>query len=302
MSNRSAHTHTVALLIVIAVGSSAVARQAGQPATPAPAPATAGQGGSVILNVSQMPTPVRGKPYRFSLCHGKLLDVGDKSAPCRAQTDAGRTVSGATGNSVVTFRLENGSFLPPGWHLDGFGVITGPANADVSKVKVKICAIQLGAFGTNFNCKGQPVGFGNAVAFGNTPPPPPPTPGVGGGPSLGKGAALIAGGTGAVAAGLIAAQQLGLAGPDCSPQRSALDAAMASLTSATNSASACGSSVSCLTGAIAALNTATQSIANAGGNYCVCLGGAQVSASEKLQLQALLQGLSSPGSLPSCFQ
>lgn len=156
MSNRYPHTRTVILLVVIAIGSSAMARQA--PRTPAPpqAPAPAAQG-NAGLNISQMPTPVVGKPYRFSLCSGEVLAPTAVSKPC------GR----------VTFRLQNGSFLPPGLHLDGFGVISGTTNVDVSKLSVKICAIQIGAYGSNFNCQGQPVGFAGGKAAVLTPPPPP---------------------------------------------------------------------------------------------------------------------------------
>lgn len=206
MSHRYAHTQAVVLLMVIAIGSSAMARQARQPAAPAQAPAPAGQG-NAGLNIAQMPTPVIGKPYRFSLCLGRLLQPGEVSAPCRtAQTNAAQTVGGTAGNAVVTFRLENGSFLPPGLTLDGFGVISGTTNVDVTKLKVKICAIQLGSYGTNFNCQGKPVGFGKDVII--TPPPPPPAPvtpavppGGGGGGGAG-GVKAILGVTAAVAGGV----------------------------------------------------------------------------------------------------
>lgn len=312
MSNRSAHTQTVALLIVIAVGSSAVARQAGQPAAPAQAPAqasaAAGQG-SAQLNVSQMPLPVRGVPYRFSLCLGRLLNPGEVSAPCRtAQSNAAQTVGGTAGNGVVTFRLENGSFLPPGLTLDGFGVISGTTSVDLTKLTIKICAIQLGTYGTNFNCKGKPVGFGKETLITPPTPPAPATPATsatGGGSSGGKMLGVLAGSAAAAGAGLYAAKQLsGLSGPDCSPQRSALDGAMATLNSAMNSLLTCGSSPTCISSRVGAVNSAISSIANTGGNYCTCMGGAQIPAAEKAAMQSLLQSASalSSTSLPSCFQ
>ena len=86
MKNRYARTQTVVLLMVIAVGSSARAGQPRQAAAPAQGPAAAGPG-NVTLNVSQMPTPVSGAPYRFSLCLGRLLNPArcpPRAAPRRA--------------------------------------------------------------------------------------------------------------------------------------------------------------------------------------------------------------------------
>ena len=111
----------------------------------------------------------------------------------------------------MTFRLENGSFLPPGLHLDGFGVISGTTDVDLSKLNVKICAIQLGGYGSNFNCQGQPVGFGKEVVLGNTPAPPPAAAATGGGGGI---TALVTG------LGLAAAGALGYAaykGASCGP-------------------------------------------------------------------------------------
>lgn len=295
MSNWNPHTRTVVLLMVIAIGSSAMARQAAPPAAPAQAPAPAGQG-NAGLNVAQMPTPEIGKPYRFSLCSGEVLAPTAVSKPC------GR----------VTFRLQNGSFLPPGLHLDGFGVISGTTNVDVSKLNVRICAIQIGAYGSNFNCQGQPVGFaGGKAAVLNPPPPAPapvtPVPPGGGGGGGGGGASVlkvVGGSVAAAGAGLAAANLLSnVSGPDCSSQRSSLDSAMNSLATSVNSLSACGSNVNCLTARQGAVDNAVSSIASAAGDYCVCMGGAAVSAAEKAQLQGLLQSLGNrAGSLPSCFR
>src|SRR5688572_27713650 len=128
--------------MIVAIGSSAMAQQAARPGAPAQAPAAAAPGG-VNLNVSQIPLPAAGAPFRFSLCLGRHLEPGEVSAPCRTgQANAAQTVGGTAGNSVVTFRMENGSWLPPGLVLDGFGVITGTPTVDVSKVIVKICAFQ----------------------------------------------------------------------------------------------------------------------------------------------------------------
>jgi hypothetical protein len=156
----------VAVIVALSLGASATAFQA--PAVPAVGGPT-----GLNLNVSQIPTPAKGQAVNFSLCSGATLGPNAASGPCHA-AEAAQTVSGAPGNSLITFRLQNGSFLPPGLHLNGDGVITGTTTADLSKIVVKICAIQVGAIGSNFNCQGQPVGFngGKAVVLGNTPKVP----------------------------------------------------------------------------------------------------------------------------------
>jgi hypothetical protein len=134
------------------------------------------------INLRAVPKPVRGQSYRFSLCTGELLAPDAVSSTCMPD-DAALTVGGAAPNTAVVFRLQTGSFLPPGFILDGNGVIRGAAGADPTKLKeIKVCAIQTGPIGTNFNCQGQPIKFANKVEFAKNPTPA----GGGAGSNVGK--------------------------------------------------------------------------------------------------------------------
>lgn len=191
----------VAVLIALTLGVTAAAFQA--PRTPAPRLAPPSNGtANVSIKVAQMTTPVKGQAYQFSLCAGQPLAAGVASTVCHAADATG--VNGASGNSIVSFKLQNGSFLPKGLHLDGNGVITGTTTADLSNVTVKICAFQIGGMDSNFNCQGQTLGFngGKVVVLNKQPAPAPAAPAAEAGSSgPGLGAALALGAAGAAGYG-----------------------------------------------------------------------------------------------------
>ena len=297
-------THAVAVLIALTLGAGAAAFQ---PPTPplAPTHVAPTEHGDLSVNIAQMETPVKGQPFRFSLCSGASLAATTASGPCHA-AEAAKTVGGAAQNSLIVFRLQNGSFLPPGLHLNGDGVITGTTTADVSQLSVKICAIQVGGSGT---CQPQTVGFNGGKAAIMRPPPAPAAavaPAAAGGGGMGVGTAVGLGLAGAGAT--IAAVKVlpGLTGPDCSSQQSALDNSANSLVAASNSLSSCGSNVTCINSRLGTVNSGINSIINAAGNLCTCMGSTELNASDKalvVDLLAQVRALgTSTGSLPSCFR
>jgi hypothetical protein len=199
MSHRYTQGGSVAVLLAFVSISFRPAHAQQVPSAPpvaaAPAPAPAG----LTLNVAGVPPPKKGEAYRFSLCTGEVLAADSVSRPCNP-ADAKRTVSGTAQNLPIVFRLGPTSFLPPGFTLDGNGVIAGTPGADLSKLKsVRICAIQLGAFGSNFACQGQEVNFKKLTI--NTPQPAQVVKSGGG---SGAGTALKVGvGVGGAAAAII---------------------------------------------------------------------------------------------------
>ena len=290
---------SIALVLATALDSSAAPAQA--PRGQAPRPAPPAPAGTLRVNVSQVPTPEKGKPYAVSLCSGQVVPPGTVAGPCRA-ADAANTVGGAAQSSVIQFKLQNGSSLPAGFHLDGFGVITGTSNADLRKVTVKVCAFQLGGFGSNYNCQGQTIGFagGKAVVLGNKlPNAQVAAPGH----SLTK-SLVVASGLTAGTVGVLTMIH-GAAGPDCTSQKTEMDSQMASMLNAVNAIGQC-TTVTCINSRRATLDSAASSALNAAGSYCVCLGGTKASAADVAQLQSLFSQLSAfgvnPGSYPSCFR
>lgn len=200
MSGRYTYVRIVLVLSLIALGSSPIAFQ--QPRATSPG---AGQGqGSPSFNLSGLPAPVKGQAYRFSLCLGRLLAANEVSRPCNP-ADAASTVSGAAQNLPIVFRLGTTSFLPPGFTLDGNGVINGAANADLSKLRnVGICAGQVGGIGTNLGNNCQQVDF-NGLKKVQTPQTapvnaPPPAKAQSSGPGMGT-ALAVTGVVGAAAVG-----------------------------------------------------------------------------------------------------
>jgi len=307
MSSQYARALTVVILIPIALGSSAMAIQA------PPAGAAAGQG-NLSLNIAQMITPIKGQAYRFSLCLGRLLAPTEISAPCRtAEATASKTVSGVAENTVIGFKLQNTSFLPPGFHLDGFGVITGTSDADVSKLNVRICAFQIGGIGSNFNCQGQPVGFDGGLTAQLVNPAPTllsAAPAAGGGFPTGAVAGLAVLGAGTAAAVVYGPQLFNsLSGPDCSSQETAATGTLTGLANATNAFAQCGGNVSCINTRMPAVNNALSRMFSALGDWCDCLGpdaAAELTAEEKRAFQDAIAGLRAEGinagSLPACFR
>jgi hypothetical protein len=125
-------------------------------APPVAAPPSAAEGPT--LNILGLPTPKKGKPYRFNLCTGQAVEATAVSRVC-SPADAAKTVTGAAPGVPINFRIADNSLLPPGLSLDGNGVLSGTADADLSKKSVHICATQSGAIGGSSGCTGQAVRF-----------------------------------------------------------------------------------------------------------------------------------------------
>ena len=109
----------LAVLAALTLGAGAAAFQAPTPPL-APTHVAPTEHGDLSVNIAQMETPVKGQPFRFSLCSGASLATTTASGPCHA-AEAAKTVGGAAQNSLIVFRLPIGSFLPPGLHLTGDG-------------------------------------------------------------------------------------------------------------------------------------------------------------------------------------
>ncbi len=170
--------HTVAILVGISLASNVIAFQAPlhvEPTGPV----------NLNLNISQLPIPITGEPYRFSLCLG--LPLGKTaSKPCRGRDAAkAKTVDGSAANSLLAFKPEVP--LPRGFSLNGDGVLTVPAGTDVSTLNLKICAVQIGG---SSSC--QPVKFGKSGLQLNNRPIPQPAAAVPAGPGAAPAAAPVA--------------------------------------------------------------------------------------------------------------
>lgn len=177
------------------------------------------------MNFIGLPKPEKGKLYRFSLCTGEMLAASAVSRPCYPADAKG--VTGAAPNHPIAFHLENTSFLPPGFTLDGNGVITGAADADLSKLKaVNICAIQQGGMDSNYLCKGERVDFKGLKV---KPVQPAAVVKSGGGSGAGTALKVAAGVGGAAAAAIVLKNAL--------DELSTLDAAAASTSGSTSPAS-----------------------------------------------------------------
>jgi hypothetical protein len=192
MSTRYTQARTFLILLALVSTPSSFQTVAGKQAA---AGAPQGQG-ALSLKLSGVDKPIKGAPYRFSLCAGRLLGPKEMSGPCNP-ADAAKTVGGTTQNLPIVFRLETTSFLPPGFTLDGFGVINGAPDADLSKLKtVRICAFQVGAIGTNFGSKCQELNFNG---YKEVPKPQAQTTRAksgGGGATAVKAGVLVGGGVG----------------------------------------------------------------------------------------------------------
>lgn len=163
MGTTTRQPQAVALFLLTTLAVAPVLLQAAQRPAPAgaaqaPAAGAAQAPGALSLKLAGLPSPKKGQAYRFSLCTGMVLGPDDVSQVCNPGDAAG--VAGNAQNLPIVFRLETTSFLPPGFTLDGNGVINGAPGADLSKLKaVRICAFQVGGFGTNFASRCQQVDF-----------------------------------------------------------------------------------------------------------------------------------------------
>ena len=100
-------------------------------------------GGGVLIYdppVTGMTLPAPGQAIRFSLCEWRALEADEVSKPC-TQSNSGKQIRGGH-NANYVFNTGR-TFLPRGLTLDGFGVLSGKTDLDLSKLVLTTCVLQL---------------------------------------------------------------------------------------------------------------------------------------------------------------